>query len=334
MGTDGALAWPVFDVDVERTAALETLAVEDLGDGLPLEIPTAPRLAAMLGDEPAPDAVRGLLPPIMGELRPDAVGYQCVMAGCAPGALPVVLAALEATLAEEFNLLGLLTTTGTPAVALLVRGLVTRRLGMNASTNCLGPGNPVNATLGRALALCLRNIAGAREGVGDMATMGQPGKYTFCAAEHEDGVLDSPGPMHNGADDAVTVLGISGTLEVLPASTDRGPEAVLEPAALAMAAAQVVASGTRVRDGLEQCLLLPPELAQVLAHAGWQRADAQAFLLEAGNWNLARLEPRAHEPAIAAGPTHIRIVETGGAGVKMTCLVPWAGGTRAQTRRL
>ena len=44
---------------------------------------------------------------------------------------------------------------------------IAARLGMNAGTNCLGPGNRANAGIGRALQLCLRNIGGARPDTGD-----------------------------------------------------------------------------------------------------------------------------------------------------------------------
>ena len=39
------------------------------------------------------------------------------------------------------------------------------------------------------MSLVLRNIAGAVEQTGDMATMGQPGKYGFCFAESDGGLL-------------------------------------------------------------------------------------------------------------------------------------------------
>ena len=50
---------------------------------------------------------------------------------------------------------------------------------------CFGPGWQVNATLGRALRLLLINVGGGIPGVGDMAVMGQPGKYTMCVGENE-----------------------------------------------------------------------------------------------------------------------------------------------------
>ena len=50
---------------------------------------------------------------------------------------------------------------------------------------CLGPGNIANATIGRAVRLCLINIAGAVPGIGDHATMGSPAKYSYAFAESE-----------------------------------------------------------------------------------------------------------------------------------------------------
>src|SRR5947208_3787360 len=80
---------------------------------------------------------------------------------------------------------------------------------MNSGHNALGQGNRANATIGRALQLLVRNLGGGRPGEIDKATLGQPGKYTFCFAENEE---DSPWePLHVerglGPDDsAVTVF--------------------------------------------------------------------------------------------------------------------------------
>ena len=65
-----------------------------------------------------------------------------------------------------------------------MHGPIARKLEVNAGTNCLGPGNRANASIGRALQLCIRNIGGARSDTGDMATMGQPGKYSFWCDPH------------------------------------------------------------------------------------------------------------------------------------------------------
>lgn len=307
----------------EVQALLQSL---DLSDGLPLVPPTQQRLDAMLGGIAKANQPLGMMPPLMGELTARAVAYNCVLAGCVPDELPLVLTAAQAILEPEFNLLGIATTTGTPAVVVMVHGSAIDRLGMNSGSNCLGPGNRANACIGRAVQLVLRNIGGAKPGVGDMATMGQPGKYTFCFAEARDGALP---PLHvrRGFDDGdavVTVLGVSGTMEVLPFGGAATPEAVLDPVAIAMRAARDAASGGRPRQGGEQFFLLPPEMLQRILDAGWGLPAIQRHLFLATGGTTA----------LVKGPEHIHPVVTGGAGVKMTHLPLWAGGTLSVTRKV
>jgi hypothetical protein len=266
------------------------------------------------------------MPPLFGDLTAEAVAWCCVIAGCRPAEYPIVLEAAVATLAPEFNLLGIQTTTGTPTAAVLVHGPAVEALGMNAGTNCLGPGNRANACIGRALRLVLTNIGGARSLLGDMATMGQPAKYGMAFAEGAHPLLP---PLHvrrgfDAGDSAVTVIGLSGTAEVLPESGAAAPEAVLRPALAAMAGSRQAGSGGRHRDPGEQFLLLPPEMADVIAKGGWTLAEAQRFL-----WQEA-----GTDHPIARAPTDIHLILTGGAGVKMTCLAPWGGGTFCVTRRV
>ena len=313
---------PVFPETTPWEDAQAVLQTHDLGDGLPLVPPTRRRLDDMLAAIGAADRSLGQVPPLFGELTPAAVAYNCVLAGCRRGELPVVLAAIEACLAPCFNLLGILTTTGTPAVAVVVHGPLARELNLNDATNCLGPGNRANACIGRAVALVLRNVGGARANIGDMATMGQPGKYTFCFAEGDDPTYP---PLHvrRGFDveaSAVTVLGVSGTGEVLPAGAGATPEAVLQPMAAAMDAAIATSGAERRPDRGEQFFLLPPELVQIMTKYGWDVARIQAFLFE-----TAKAQP------VARAAEDIHLIITGGAGIKMTYLPLWAGGTLSVT---
>jgi hypothetical protein len=197
---------------------------------------------------------------------------------------------------------------------------------MNAGTNCLGPGNRANASIGRAVRMVLTCIGGARPLVGDMATMGQPAKYGMAFAE---GAHPFAAPFHtrrglDPTEGAVTVIGLSGTMEVLPEAGASTPEQVLRPALAAMQGARNASSGGRHRDPGEQFLLLPAEMADIFAGAGWPLARAQDFLQqESGtDWPIAR------------SPADIHLIIAGGAGVKMTCIVPWGGGTFCVTRRL
>lgn len=334
---DELAGFPVFADETDFETAQAVLTEAELADGLPLVVPTRRRLDAMLADRADAEQVLGHLLPLFGELRADAVAYQCVIAGCRPAELPVVLAASQACLEEEFNLLGLLTTTGTPAVAVLVHGPAAGQLEMNAATNCLGPGNRANACIGRALSLVLRNIAGARPGVGDMATMGQPGKYGFCFAEGAHAGLPSLAARRgmDAGQSAVTILGVSGSAEVLPLAGAGDATDILRPIALAMGAAIAVSGAGRERDVSEQYVLLPPEMVDRLQADDWPLARIQSYLFEhasvcqvPGDGNPA---DGAGEP-VARTPEDIHPIVTGGAGVKMTYLPPWSGGTRSVTR--
>ncbi|MSP29224.1 MAG: hypothetical protein EXR09_01890 [Acetobacteraceae bacterium] len=316
---------PLFSADADWDTAQAKLLDAALADGLPVVVPTEARLSTMLAGRD-PDLGYGFMPPLFGEITAASIAYCCVIAGCRPKEFSVVLEAAIATLEPEFNLLGIQTTTGTPTAAVLVHGPAVVALGMNAGTNCLGPGNRANACIGRALRLVLTNIGGARPLIGDMATMGQPAKYGLAFAEGEHALVR---PLHarrglDAGESAVTVIGLSGTIEVLPEAGASTPEAVLRPALAAMQGAREAAFGGRHRDLGEQFLLLPPEMADIFVAAGWTLEQAQAFLQRQSGT----------ERPIARAPEDIHIILTGGAGVKMTCLVPWGGGTMCATRRL
>ena len=322
---DGSLSWE------ESQAALEGL---ELGDGLPLVPPTLDRMSAMLAGRGAPDQSFGNVMPLMGDLTLKAVAYNCVMAGCRPAELPVVLTAVEACNEPQFNLLGVLSTTGTPAVAVCVHGPIVEELEINAGGNCLGPGNRANACIGRAVSLVLRNVGGARAGVADMATMGQPGKYGFCFAE---GTHRGFAPLHVRRgfaenDSAVTALGVSGTDEVLPASPQDTPELVLQPVAAAMNAAIDASSATRKPERGEQMFLLPPEMGDIIANAGWDLPRVQEFLQGARHPypfdGVGELDTRP----LARAASDIHPIITGGVGIKMTYLPLWSGGSETVTK--
>lgn len=333
-GADAALPLVSETMGFDETQAL--LAAAELSDGLPLTPPTDRHLQAMLEGVAEPDRSHGLLPPLYGDLTPRAVAYQCMLAGCIPAELPVVLTAATACLDPAFNVLGLLTTTGTPAIATIVNGPVAAKLDMNSGTNCLGPGTRANAAIGRAVSLVMRNIGGAREGSGDMATMGQPGKYSFCCAETLPTIYPGLAERQGLGTDAsaVTVLGVSGTVEVLPLDDRDTPEAILTPMAAAMIATGAAASAGRARPPGQQVFLLPPELAAGVDKHGWSIGDMQTFLFETTSIEIPGVMSINAAKPIAASPQDILPIITGGPGVKMTYLPLWAGGSAIQTRAL
>ncbi|SNS78621.1 hypothetical protein SAMN06893096_10818 [Geodermatophilus pulveris] len=334
---------PLVAADADPAAVTADLLAAGHGDGLPVVPPTAARLAAVLAGVAGPDAVLGPVPPLFGELTVRGVAWYAVLAGCPAAALPVVVAACRAALRPEVNLLGLATTTGAPAVGVLVHGPVARRIGMTSGAGGLGTGTAVNAAVGRAVSLALAGAGGARAGLTDMATIGSPAKYTCCTAEAARPLPSLAQRRGLGVDvDAVTVAGVGGPVEVLPGEGYREPPSVLGPAAAAMAGL-ALAAGDPGRAGRgEQFLLLPPELAALCGEQGWGADRIAGHLFAEGSALLRAWAPsvafRADVPAYAAGDLRVagcaddvRVVVTGGPGVKMALLPTWSGGSRSVT---
>jgi hypothetical protein len=200
-------------------AIQDYLAAREWGDGLPVVAPTAERVEKMVagsGRDPADEIAE--VDPRKGVATVEKIAINAVMAGCLPSYMPLLVAAVEAVTAPEFNLHGIQTTTNPVAPLLVVNGPVRRQIDLNCERNALGPGRRANATIGRALRLILLHIGGAVPGRLDKATLGMPGKYTFCLGEAEE---ESPWePLHvergfRRDDSTVTAIGAQGTNNVL-----------------------------------------------------------------------------------------------------------------------
>jgi hypothetical protein len=327
--------------------AQDELAALGLTDGLPVVPPTPARVEAMLrANGCEADTVVCDLAPMLRPARWLDIAINAVMAGCQPECLPVVGAALEAMAAEEFNLIGVSTTTGSAAPLVIVNGPVAARLGMNSAANALGPGNRANATMGRAISLCLRNIGGATPGEMDMATLGQPAKYTCCFAENE---AQSPWPPlhvergHAPGDSVVTVVGVSGTVEVVDSASSRSGDLAQTFAQSLLIAGTV--GGAGLIGGGEPLIILPPELADTCASDGCSKQRLKTAIFERAVMPFDCLSPAVQEHLTGrtggAGPLRIAqkaddilIVVAGGVGVKAAYAPNWGGGSRAVSRRV
>lgn len=323
---------PILEDVVTAVNSESVLAAHSIGDGLPVLAPTENRLAQMLDGVDDPGQDWGVVPPLSGRLTTTAAAYFAVVAGCRPHELSAVLGAVRACLQPEFNLLGSQTTTGTAAIAVVFHGPLVEQLGLNYQANCLGPGNRANACIGRAIALTLAALGGARPGVTDMATMGQPGKYTFCFAEspfgHFAGLVERKGLAPNSS--AVTVLSVSGTCEVVPFGGGGTLNELLDPVAYAIAGAACAGAGPGPVDSYEQFLLIPPEVAMKLLRLGYSLDDIQRRLFASATESLERalagtsyLTEGHRRPRAAREPSDIHPIVTGGVGTKMQYLPLW-----------
>ena len=239
-------------------------------DGLPVVPPTPVRVLRMLkGTERKPDDVVGLMPPDLVPCTVEKVAINAVMAGCKPEYMPVVLAAVEAALIDEFGMHGLLCTTMFAGPLVLVNGPAARHIGMNSGVNCLGQGNRANASIGRALQLVVRNVGGGRPGEIDRATMGTPGKYTFCFAEAEDSEWDSLAQERGfAADQSVVTLFAAEGVQAIVDQKSRTPESLARSFALSL---RSVDHYKLVMHG-DAMLVISPEHCRVFTDAGWSKA--------------------------------------------------------------
>jgi hypothetical protein len=317
-------------------------------DGLPVIPPTEERVRKMISACGLPPiALIGQIPPAGGKATVEKIAINAVMAGCLPEHLPLIITILKAMLEPEYNLLGIASTTGAACPCIVFNGPIRYDVEINGGANCLGPGWRANATIGRAISLCLLNIGGAIPGSIDMATLGWPGKYSFCFAENEE---ESPwDPLHYErgfarSDSVVTVMGSVGVLEVVD-GTSITAEGALSTMAYSMNYAGNMGGADRFGTG-NPIAILTPEIAAIVARGGLSKSQAREFLWEHAKHPLERLSPEIAERIverrkeagkeelnaplrITAHPDEILLIVAGGIGIKSAFIPSWGGETRA-----
>jgi hypothetical protein len=300
--------------------------------------PTDARILRMLeGTRRAPEEIVGQVPPNLAPCTVEQVAINAVMAGCRPEYLPVVLAALEAALDPMFTLHGLTCSTCFSSPIIIVNGPIARALGMNSGINALGQGNRANATIGRALNLIVRNVGGGVPGLIDRATLGNPGKYTFCFAEDESDPDWEPLATRRGiapGRSALTLFqgdGVTGFID----QRSRTPEALTRSLALSLNTLGHV----KLAQWLNAVLVLSPEHYAIYRAAGWDRRRIESELHEATRRPRRELVRGAGglEEGIAPGPGDdlvpkfhdggLLVVRAGGqAGLFSAMIAGWTGG--------
>jgi len=346
-GCEPAARAATFEVPDDLDAINRLYRERRWGDGLPIVPPTAERVGRMLRHtRRAPDDVVATIAPGFGAATIEGIAINAVLAGCDPEYLPVLIAAVEAVAAPEFNLQGIQATTNPVAVWIIVSGPLARRLEINGTFNCLGEGAWANATIGRALRLILRNIGGALPGEMDRATHGQPGKYTFCCAENDDASPWQPLHVERGfaaGCSAVTVVGAEGTMNMNTHAKDAAE--LLR----AIAETMIHPPSNEYTHGGEPWLVIGPEHAEILKRAGLSKAEVKQRLWEISKMPAGRmtakdlgrvLVSRSAELGaigpdtllpISPRPEGIGIVVAGGPGTH-SVYVPCFGNSLAVTR--
>ena len=279
----------------------EFMASQGLGDGLPVVPPTEDRVLRMLeGTSRAASDVVAHVPPNLAPATVEKVAINAVMAGCRPEYLPVVIAAAEAACTDAFNLHGVLATTYFATPVIVVNGPIRQRIGLNCGGNVFGQGFRANATIGRALQLLVRNVGGGRPGEVDMSTLGQPGKFTCCIAEHEE--VSGWEPLHV---ERGFPVGTS-TVTIFAGEAPRAIRDQLSRTARSLGASmgwcmETVAHPRLHRMG-EVLLVVSPEHARTFARENYTKADLRARIQEVTARPLRELLPDAEcHKGMAAG---------------------------------
>ncbi len=241
-------------------------------DGAPILPPTDAAVAEMLeGTDLAPDHLIGEITPRFAKATVEKIAINAAMAGALPIHMPVLITAVEALLNPIADYGTYSVSTGSWAPHFIINGPIRKDLKLNSGSGMLSPGHLANTAIGRAMLLIIRNIGGARKGIEDMGVIGNPGKSGAVMAENEEA---SPfPPLHTEAgldagDSAVSLFCPNSYSQVWPYGTSA--EGILN---------SITANVIPGRCGLF-CVVINPELANMLADAGWDKDQIRAFISE------------------------------------------------------
>lgn len=321
---------------------IETAFQKGWTDGIAVCPPTVERVQAMIEHMGRPpDEVVGVVPPRMGIATLEKIAVNCVMAGCLPEYLPVVLAALGAMLDTRVTLEGVEATTHPCEPLTIVSGPVVKELAFNCGDGVFGGGSRANATIGRALRLILWNIGGAIPGESAKAPFSHPGRYVYCIAENNEHSPWNPIHADLGLDagiSAVTVFPCEAPHNVTTYRCDSLQTLVH------LADTMSVMGSNNMWDTGETLVVLLPKVAQMLDKDGWTKSMVKQYLYEHARRRIADLargrfryeqgepdwpkwvnqkDPDSLVP-VAGRPEDIHIAVTGGTSSHWYCM--WCPG--------
>jgi hypothetical protein len=238
-------------------------------DGLPILPPTEEAVAEMMkGTDLPPDHVVAKLIPRLGKATVKKIAINAAMAGALPTHMPLLIAAVQALADPKTRFDTFEVSTGSWAPFFVVNGPVRKEININCSSGALSPGNMANSAIGRAVGLIVKNIGGARKGVEDMGTIGNPGKYSMVLGEYEE---ESPWePLHvdlgyKREDNTVTVFFPNSFSLSIPSQTS------------ALGVAQALA-GMEIRS--LTALVVIPDHANILTKEGWTKKQLKEFIVK------------------------------------------------------
>ena len=295
------------DVAADPVEFQEFATAAGWGDGLPLVPPTEDRVARFLdvaGADPAAIVV-DQLPPSGAGCTMEKLAINAVMAGAPPAVARVARRrAARRCPRPTSSLHALNATTGSVVPLVLVNGPVRHRLGLPCEAGCLGGVAGAAPSIGRALRLVMRNVAGQQIGVTSQSTFGQPGRVTgIVFGEWEERSPWTPMAERRGvAGDTVTVYGAMGTMNVCDVLGQTADD-LLTIIGRSMAVAG--ANGFLTSSAFSEVLvLINPVWAEVIARDVPAIDEVQRRLWDFASLPIGDFPPSYHEPIEAVGRVH------------------------------
>ena len=322
----------------DQSQVVEEYFARGWTDGLPIVPPTPDQVRRFLASAGrSPSDILGTEPTKGRVITAEKVAVNAVMAGCLPEYFPVVAAAVEALCEPQFNPHAITASTMGAAVLVVVNGPIAKEIGVNSGVNVFGPGHRANATIGRAIRLVIINATGSTSGEIDKATLGHPGRYTFCMAEAE--VVSPWEPLHvergfAAQDSVVSIFAALSGIQVTNHASSL-PGEILTSFKDAMFA-------VGPRRG-ELVVVLCPEHVGNMKAAGWTKAQVKQFLFESAqrsdaDWRAAGVDVPAGQDgasrmvSVAAEPDSVTVVVAGGAAGAWSSIIPlWGGGSGSRS---
>jgi hypothetical protein len=293
-----------------------------------------------------------VIAPRMGVATVELIATNAVMAGCKPQHMPLLMAAVQAMTEPQFNLYGCQATTHCVSPLLIVNGPLANTLNIHSGSGCFGPGPWDNGVVGRAIRLILINIGGAAPGEIDKATMGHPGKFSYCIAENE---ANSPWPSLSEQ------RGFAKGISTVTVVGGEAPHNINEHEATTSGGLLTTICGSMAQTGQnnvyyhgEPLLVLSPEHAATIANDGLTKEEVQRMIYDDARIPITRfgretIERRLYRRlgyryknrhitpdtlvSIAQRWEDVMIIVAGGAG-KHSMYVPTFGATRSVTRAI
>jgi hypothetical protein len=240
-------------------------------DGLPIIPPTEEAVAEMLtGTDLSADTLIEKMEPRLGKATVEKIAANAVMSGCLPTHMPFLIAGVHALVANP--VCGMMAaSTGSFAPFWLINGPAAKDANFRSTYGATSPGDIANASFGRAMGLITKNIRGIRKQIEDMGVLGNPGKYSWVAAENEENSPWEPFHVSRGfkkEDSAISLMFPQSFQQMMPFYTD--DKGIL---------ATVRGGLTPLRQGAF-ALLLTPNNAAALAEAGWSKKAVIDYIIE------------------------------------------------------